>query len=99
MPTFDLKFHPASDKPTEPGDYLLYNQCDGYHVAKAWFGDNGEFVGFWFFAASRPIPEDFYCAWALLPDGVKTMYDAFAKKEHVQITAPQQIRREVSDAY
>lgn len=34
---FNLNFRPASETPTEPGDYLLYNQCDGYHVVEAWF--------------------------------------------------------------
>jgi len=75
---FDLKFHPSSEKPTERGDYLLYNQCDGYHIAEARFYD-GEFFSFAWFADGL-IDKDFYCAWALLPDGTKTLYDAFAKK-------------------
>lgn len=80
---FELKFRPSSEAPTERGDYLLYNQCDGYHVAEGRF-DEGEFTGFHFFADPNPISEDFYCAWALLPDGVKTMYDAFAKKPRLE---------------
>jgi len=75
---FELDFRPVSETPTERGSYLLYNQCDGYHIAEAWFID-GEFITFaWF--ADGPVDKDFYCAWALLPDGTKTLYDAFAKK-------------------
>lgn len=77
---FELDFRPASEDPTTPGDYLLYNQCDGYHVVEAWFTD-GEFVGFWPFAASKPVSKDFYRAWALLPDSTNTMFVAFGKKE------------------
>lgn len=75
---FDLDFRPASETPTERGDYLLYNQCDGYHIAEAWF-DDGEFVGFYFHAQGFASP-NFYRAWALLPDTAKTLYDVFAKK-------------------
>ena len=78
---FDLDFRPASETPTKPGNYLLYNQCDGYHVVEAWFSEDGEFEGFWFFAASRPVSKDFYCAWARLPDAAKTLHDVFAKKD------------------
>jgi hypothetical protein len=81
MLKFELDFHPASEEPTKPGDYLLYNQCDGYHVVEAHFYDDGEFDGFYFFASAKPVSADFYRAWALLPDSVKTMYDAFAKKD------------------
>jgi hypothetical protein len=76
---FDLEFHQASEEPTEPGDYLLYNQCDGYHVAEAWFPE-GEFCGFYFWPHDHVSP-NFYCAWAKLPDTVKTLYDVFAKKD------------------
>lgn len=75
---FDLNFFISSERPTEPGDYLIYNQCDGYHVAEAWF-DEGEFQGFYFHAQGFASP-DFYCAWAKLPDSVRTMYDLFAKE-------------------
>jgi hypothetical protein len=81
---FDLDFRPASEVPTQPGDYLLYNQCDDYHVVEAWFDEDGEFEGFWFFAAAQPVSKDFYRAWALLPDAVKTLYDVFAKKDAPQ---------------
>lgn len=78
---FDLDFHPASEEPTQPGDYLLYNQCDGYHIAEAWF-DDGCFTCFHHWSHGV-VPKNFYRAWALLPDSVKTMYDLFAKKPEV----------------
>lgn len=77
---FELDFRPASEMPKQPGDYLLYNQCDGYHIAEAHF-DDGEFDAFYSFACAHRYSKDFYCAWALLPDSVKTMHDAFAKKD------------------
>lgn len=85
---FELDFRPASETPTEPGDYLLYNQCDGYHVVEAWF-EEGQFLGFYSFASTSPYDTDFYCAWALLPDTIKTLYDAFAKKPSVTATEDQ----------
>jgi hypothetical protein len=77
---FNLDFHPASDEPTDPGDYLLFNQCDGYHIAEAWFEENGEFISFAWFAGGL-VSKSFYRAWALLPDTVKTLYDVFAEKK------------------
>jgi hypothetical protein len=79
---FDLDFRPASETPTQPGDYLLYNQCDGYHIAEAWFED-GEFQSFCIWPA-HIVSSDFYCAWALLPDTIKTLYDLFAKKPETE---------------
>lgn len=78
---FDLDFRPASETPTVPGDYLLYNQCDGYHVVEARFYDDGEFDDFYVFASSCPVSRNFYRAWALLPDAVKTMHGIFARKD------------------
>lgn len=87
MLTFDLKFHSASCTPTVKGDYLLYNQDHGYIPTKANFED-GEFLGF-FWPSGRMVGVDFYCAWTLLPDSAKTMYSAFAKKDHEPAAAPQ----------
>lgn len=78
VPGWSLDFRPASERPTEQGDYILYNQCDGYHIVEAWF-DDGEFSDFWVFAASKPISKDFYCAWAKLPDTLKDLYPKFAR--------------------
>ena len=77
---FDLDFRPVSEEPTEPGDYLLYNQCDGYHIAEAHFDDD-EFDAFYSFACTCRYGTDFYRAWAKLPDTIKTLYELFAKKE------------------
>lgn len=76
---FDLVFQPASVAPTERGDYLIYNQCDGYHIVEPFFDDDGDFLAFHTFMGNF-IDPDFYCAWALLPDAVRVMFDAFADR-------------------
>lgn len=76
---FRLEFHPASEHPTEEGDYALYNQCDGYNLASAWFDADG-FMGFYTFS-SYHIPTDGYCAWAMLPESHTKLFDLFAEKE------------------
>ncbi len=80
---FDLDFRPASEVPTVEGDYVLYNQCDGYHVVEAWF-DEGEFCGFYFFANPKAVSKDFYCAWAPLPK-CNSLYDAFARTANMEL--------------
>ncbi|MDO8415504.1 MAG: hypothetical protein Q7S87_04765 [Agitococcus sp.] len=76
-----LNFRPTSEKPTADGDYIIYNQCDGYHVVSAWIID-GEFEGFHFFADKKTIPEDWYCAWALLPcPNDSGLFEKFARKQ------------------
>lgn len=75
---FALQFHPAETDPTEEGDYLLYNQCDGYHFASPYFYD-GKFEAFMSWKGSVYEP-DWYCAWALLPTSHTTLFDLFAKK-------------------
>lgn len=74
----DLEFFPANVEPTEEGDYLLFNQCDGYHIVEAWIVD-GVFAGFYFFANPQPVSREFYRAWAKLPC-TQRMFEAFAKK-------------------
>jgi hypothetical protein len=76
---FNLIFMPQVQLPHEEGDYVLYNQCDGFHIAEAWF-DDGEFLGFRFWAADGYVPDDAFQAWAKLPDPIKQLYDAFADK-------------------
>lgn len=73
----ELEFHPAGERPTEEGDYVLFNSCDGYHIAEAFF-DEGEFVCFHFFFAEE-VPEDAYCAWAKLPDTTADLAIRFAR--------------------
>ena len=75
MNTFCLEFHHQSEKPTDEGTYVLYNQCDGFHIAECWLYD-GKFEYFNWFAGER-ISEDFYAAWAKLPDSL-LLYRAFA---------------------
>jgi len=75
---FALQFHPVGTDPAEEGDYLLYNQCDGFHLASAWFDDGG-FMGFFNFS-SYEIPPDCYRAWAMLPTSHETLFNLFAKK-------------------
>lgn len=74
--TFTLEFHPASEDPTEEGDYLLYNQCDGFHLASAWI-DGDDFEGFFSFN-SHQFPPDAYCAWARLPESHTELFALFA---------------------
>lgn len=73
-----LEWHPASEEPTQEGDYLLYNECDGYHVAECLFEEDGTPNGFTFFAdgGSYPVTRDFYEAWARLPN-TKLLYGYF----------------------
>lgn len=77
MNKFELEFHPVSEEPTEPGDYVIYNQCDGLHIVEAWF-DGGEFIDFWEFAAPHAVGRDFYRAWAKLPDSME-LYKVFSR--------------------
>ncbi len=73
----ELDFRPASEPPTEEGDYVLYNQCDGYHVAGARFYGN-EFDGFCFFGEFDPEPKDCYQAWEKLP-APSVLYAEFSR--------------------
>lgn len=66
-----LTFYPVSKKPTidcEGKTALLYNPCDGYHLAeRICFNENGEFEGFYPFLGKR-FSDDFYILWAILPE-------------------------------
>lgn len=64
--TFRTKFRPQRQMPTAKGEYLLYNQCDGFHLATARFNDDRSFAGFFTFMGHR-YDEETYQAWALLP--------------------------------
>jgi hypothetical protein len=81
-----IEFHDVDETPIMPpgeslSSALLYNQCDGYHLVFARFTrETGEFEGFFDFMGDSPYPNDFFCAWALLPDTVKELYPVFARK-------------------
>lgn len=76
-----LVFSPSTSKPVEAEDneYLLLNQCDGYHLATAMFDDQGAFECFHVFGTNIYSDGDFYCAWAKLPDAVKSLQPIFVK--------------------
>lgn len=60
---------PRKNEPWAMVSVILLNPCDGYHHAFACFDEDGEFMGFYDFADPTPYPEeDFYIAWAMLPD-------------------------------
>jgi hypothetical protein len=63
-----LAFYAAPWLPGSPGDYILFNQCDGYHIAEARF-DSREFLGFFTFMGSE-FEAGTYHAWAKLPDSL-----------------------------
>jgi hypothetical protein len=80
-----MAFVPMSVKPQFTGSHdaavLLYNQCDGLHIAYARFLGNEEdetngFSGFWEFAGSEHNPEHF-AAWAYLPDCNEHLFPIF----------------------
>ena len=73
---FPLVFHPASEEPIEAGDYVLFNQCDGFHLAELILTDNGKPDGFAFAADGSYVLRRFYQAWAKLPD-TSTLYACF----------------------
>lgn len=74
---FQLQFFPADQSPTEEGDYILYNQCDGYHFATAYFCDGFDCFMTWNGGVYEP---DWYCAWAKLPESHTDLFNLFAKK-------------------
>lgn len=75
---FSLLIKPQAEVPTEAGDYLLYNQCDGFHIVEAHFFEDGSFDGFYSFMGEE-FKDDSYMAWAKLPD-TDLMYQVFADK-------------------
>jgi hypothetical protein len=74
MLSFNLEFRPQRERPTEEGDYLLYNQCDGFHLVQ--WCDEMEFHAF----DGTPILDDWFQAWAKLPVTHAGLYDVFADK-------------------
>jgi hypothetical protein len=90
-----LNFRDVSEKPIQPGTShyetaLLYNQCDGFHIAFArWDAETGEFAGFFDWSAATVPWEawktDSFCAWALLPFATmkEPLFTAFARGPRV----------------
>lgn len=79
---FHLEFRSVGNVPTRAlngRSFLLYNQCDGYHIAEAMFAGDGKFQHFHFFARGEAIEDDFYVAWAVLPDTLGRLYPHFAR--------------------
>uniref|UniRef100_C5CJS2 Uncharacterized protein n=1 Tax=Variovorax paradoxus (strain S110) TaxID=543728 RepID=C5CJS2_VARPS len=77
-----LEFHSVGSAPPK-GDYsdmfLLYNPCDGFHIAFGrWDDDDGEFEGFFDFLGKNEFSDDFYDAWAKLPDGNDVLFPVFS---------------------
>jgi hypothetical protein len=84
---FNLEFRPQAENPLVKGQYLLYNQCDGYHKAHARFYKDGTFDGFFTFTGEE-FPPDTYQAWARLPD-TQSLYETFGDKPREGMTARQ----------
>lgn len=82
MSAHQIEFRPAAETPAERGEYLLYNRCDGYHLADAVFID-GAFVGFMRWGALETLSPDVYRAWAKLPESValRDTFDSDDEKE------------------
>jgi len=86
--SFSLVFKHQSEQPTEHGDYLIYNQCDGYHLVEARFMPDGSFLGFYDWCGMDPYPDDFYVAWAILPaSATGGLYERFADKPRDGLSA------------
>ena len=67
---FHLKFYKSTITPTCVGEYLLYNRCDGFHIAEAKFDDEKNFMGF-FRLPNLEFDHDTYHAWAVLPESTR----------------------------
>jgi hypothetical protein len=87
---FPLGFHAQGQSPTEEGDYVLYNQCDGFHCAEARLDPDGSFAGFFTFMGT-PYQDDEYQAWARLPD-TDALYERFSDKPTTTMSAHQVMR-------
>jgi hypothetical protein len=87
---FQLDFQQVGVVPAqalEDRDVVLYNPCDGYHIATIHFDDEGMFDGFWPFGG-KEFTEDHYCAWALLPDCNADLRPVFAAEDDVSSEVP-----------
>lgn len=87
-----IVFQPASVRPSrnEPWEEcaaLLLNPCDGYHNVVARFDGDGEFAGFYDFAGREPYEDDFYVAWALLPDELPLIWTFDPKRSQGALAA------------
>lgn len=73
---------PQKNEPWEEVTVLLLDPCDGYHCVIARFDGDGEFDGFYDFAGTEPYKDDFYVAWAMLPDELPLIDHFCARKGH-----------------
>jgi hypothetical protein len=81
---------PSKNEPWEQCAALLLNPCDGFHLVYAYFDGDGEFDRFSDFASSELYAEDFYVAWALLPDESPLIYHFDPKRRPHGVTACQE---------
>jgi len=78
-----LNFYPVGVAPSKVGPhhtFLLYNQCDGYHIAFGRWDEEGAFEGFFDFLGESEYRDDFYEAWAGLPDCNDVLFPAFGSR-------------------
>jgi hypothetical protein len=66
-------------------EYLLWNQCDGFHIASLALFDDGKFVGFSHFMGSPTWSPDEFQAWAPLPEVGDFAYRALDREFHVNM--------------
>jgi hypothetical protein len=72
---------PSKNEPWEQCAALLLNPCDGFHLVYAYFDGEGEFDRFADFASPEAYTDDFYVAWALLPDEMPLIYHFDPKRK------------------
>ena len=78
-----LNFQPVGTTPTNGralDAYLLYNQCDGFHIVFAHWDEDGAFEGFFDFLGDNEYGDDFYEAWAKLPDCNDVLFPVFGSR-------------------
>jgi len=79
--TVPLGFHAVGSEPPKGSSsdtFLLYNPCDGLHIAYGrWYAEGG-FAGFFDFLGKNEYGDDFYDAWAMLPDCNDVLFPVFA---------------------
>lgn len=67
-------------------DYLLWNQCDGFHIASlAMFDDDGKFLHFADFMGTETWGPDEFQAWAPLPEVGDFAHRGLDREFHVNM--------------
>lgn len=85
---------PQKNKPWALRACLLLNPCDGFHLVYANFDGDGEFDRFSEFASSEPYTDDFYVAWAMLPDELPLIDHFDPRRKDARLRAQSEIRDE-----